>query len=87
MRRTGATWSGASQACWAAQALGYSVWRDDELPADRDYSAVIEERLRGQRAGGSEHQVLFVKRHGRPNADVQRDRVATFPLPLASQPS
>ncbi len=30
----------------ALRSLGYSVWRDDQLPAHRDYSEVIEERLR-----------------------------------------
>src|SRR5215469_14978213 len=34
----------------ALRALGYGVWRDDELPAHRDYSEVIEERLRAARA-------------------------------------
>jgi TolB-like protein len=34
----------------ALRALGYGVWRDDELPAHRDYSEVIEERLRGAKA-------------------------------------
>ena len=28
----------------ALRALGYGVWRDDELPAHRAYSEVIEER-------------------------------------------
>jgi adenylate cyclase len=28
------------------RSLGYTVWRDDELPAHRDYAEVIEERLR-----------------------------------------
>jgi len=32
------------------RALGYAVWRDDELPAHRAYSEVIEERLRAARA-------------------------------------
>ena len=32
------------------RALGYGVWRDDELPAHRDYAEVIEERLRGAKA-------------------------------------
>ena len=34
----------------ALRALGYGVWRDDELPAHQDYSRVIEERLRGAKA-------------------------------------
>ena len=29
---------------------GFSVWRDDELPAHRSYSDVIEERLKSARA-------------------------------------
>jgi adenylate cyclase len=34
----------------ALQALGYSVWRDDELPAHRAYSEVIEDRLAAAKA-------------------------------------
>ena len=34
----------------ALQAQGYAVWRDDALPAHRDYSEVIEERLRAAKA-------------------------------------
>lgn len=34
----------------ALRALGYEVWRDDELPAHRDYSEVLEERLRAAKA-------------------------------------
>jgi adenylate cyclase len=34
----------------ALRDLGYGVWRDDELPAHRDYSEVIEERLRAAKA-------------------------------------
>ncbi|MFI4933676.1 MAG: TIR domain-containing protein [Caulobacterales bacterium] len=34
----------------ALRALGYDVWRDDELPVHRDYSAVIEEHLREAKA-------------------------------------
>jgi adenylate cyclase len=34
----------------ALQALGYGVWRDDELPAHRAYAEVIEERLKGAKA-------------------------------------
>jgi adenylate cyclase len=32
------------------RALGYGVWRDDELPPHRAYSDVIEERIRAARA-------------------------------------
>ena len=34
----------------ALRALGYGVWRDEELPAHRDYAEVIEERLRAAKA-------------------------------------
>src|SRR5579884_1192203 len=34
----------------AMRALGYRVWRDDELPAHRSYSEVIEERLKAAKA-------------------------------------
>lgn len=34
----------------ALRALGYEVWRDDELPAHRAYAAVIEERLKAAAA-------------------------------------
>ncbi len=40
----------AKQIADALRALGYGVWRDDELPAHRDYSEVIEERLRAAKA-------------------------------------
>ena len=32
------------------RAQGYSVWRDDEIPAHRPYAEVIEERLRASKA-------------------------------------
>ncbi|HEY5288727.1 MAG TPA: TIR domain-containing protein, partial [Caulobacteraceae bacterium] len=34
----------------ALRGLGYGVWRDDELPAHRVYSEVIEERLKAAKA-------------------------------------
>ena len=34
----------------ALRAAGYSVWRDDELPAHRSYAEVIEERLNSAKA-------------------------------------
>ena len=40
----------ARQIVEALRGLGYGVWRDDELPAHRDYSEVIEERLRSAKA-------------------------------------
>jgi len=40
----------AKQIAEALRGLGYDVWRDDELPAHRDYSEVIEERLRAAKA-------------------------------------
>ncbi|MGL6043390.1 MAG: TIR domain-containing protein, partial [Sandaracinobacteroides sp.] len=45
--------SGAAQAqalAEAIRALGYDVWRDDQLPAHRVYADVIEERLREAKA-------------------------------------
>ena len=34
----------------ALRAQGYSVWRDDEIPAHKPYAEVIEERLRASKA-------------------------------------
>lgn len=34
----------------ALRALGYGVWRDDELPAHRAFAEVIEERLKASKA-------------------------------------
>jgi len=34
----------------ALRALGYNVWRDDQLPAHRSYAEVIEERLKAAKA-------------------------------------
>ena len=34
----------------ALRAQGYSVWRDDEIPAHKAYAEVIEERLRSSKA-------------------------------------
>ena len=34
----------------ALRALGYDIWRDDQLPAHRSYSDVIDERLRSAKA-------------------------------------
>jgi adenylate cyclase len=40
----------AQQVAEELRRSGYSVWRDDELPAHRAYGDVIEERLRGAKA-------------------------------------
>ena len=40
----------AQQVADALRGAGYTVWRDDELPAHRAYSDVIEERLRSAKA-------------------------------------
>jgi adenylate cyclase len=40
----------AQQVADTLRAAGYSVWRDDELPAHRSYGDVIEERLRSAKA-------------------------------------
>lgn len=40
----------AMMAAAALRALGYGVWRDDEIPAHLPYADVIEERLRAARA-------------------------------------
>ena len=40
----------AQQIAEALRALGYGVWRDDDLPPHRPYSEVIEERLRSAKA-------------------------------------
>src|SRR5690349_2762950 len=40
----------AKRVAEALRALGHSVWRDDELPAHRPYSEVIEERLSSAKA-------------------------------------
>ena len=40
----------AQQIADGLRALGYGVWRDDELPAHRSYADVIEERLKAAKA-------------------------------------
>src|SRR3990170_7614139 len=40
----------AEQVAQALRAQGYSVWRDDDLPAHRTYADVIEERLKAAKA-------------------------------------
>ena len=40
----------AKEIAEALQAEGFSVWRDDEIPAHKPYAEVIEERLRSSKA-------------------------------------
>jgi adenylate cyclase len=40
----------AKRVAEALRSVGYRVWRDDELPAHRPYSEVIEERLKSAKA-------------------------------------
>jgi adenylate cyclase len=40
----------AQEVAAALRSAGYNVWRDDELPAHRAYSDVIEERLHSAKA-------------------------------------
>jgi adenylate cyclase len=40
----------AKRVAEALRSLGYNVWRDDQLPAHRPYSEVIEERLKSANA-------------------------------------
>ncbi|WP_294122441.1 TIR domain-containing protein [Sphingomonas sp.] len=40
----------ANRAAEVLRGAGYSVWRDDELPAHRSYAEVIEERLKSAKA-------------------------------------
>ena len=42
--------SDAKRVAGGLRALGYEVWRDDQLPAHRAYAEVIEERLRSAKA-------------------------------------
>ncbi|MFI4932994.1 MAG: TIR domain-containing protein [Caulobacterales bacterium] len=58
----------------ALRALGLEVWWDDELPAHRDYSEVIEERLRSARAVVVAWSAEAVKSQWvRAEADVARE--------------
>src|SRR5216684_8608226 len=40
----------AQQVAEGLRALGYGVWRDDEIPAHRAYADVIQERLKAAKA-------------------------------------
>ena len=40
----------ANRVAEALRGLGYGVWLDDELPAHRSYTQVIEEQLKSSKA-------------------------------------
>ena len=48
--KAGSTGKQAQAVVEALRSLGFSVWIDDELPAHRAYSEVIEEQLRAAKA-------------------------------------
>ncbi len=58
----------------ALRALGYGVWRDDDLPAHRAYSDVIEERLKAAKAVVVVWSAEAAKSHWvRAEADAARE--------------
>src|SRR5579863_6247447 len=58
----------------ALRALGYNIWRDDELPAHRAYTEVIEERLKAAKAVVVIWSAEAVKSHWvRAEADAARE--------------
>ena len=82
----------ARQVADALRALGYEVWRDDELPAHRPYAEVIEERLSAAKAVVVIWSAEAVKsewvrseadraRNGRKLVQLTIDR-ATLPMPF-----
>ena len=71
----------------ALRALGYRVWRDDELPAHRDYSEVIEERLRAAKAVVVVWSAEAVKSQWvRAEADLAREAGTLVQLSLDGAP-
>ena len=71
----------------ALRALGYRVWRDDELPAHRDYSEVIEERLRAAKAVVVVWSAEAVKSQWvRAEADLAREAGTLVQLTLDGAP-
>src|SRR5215472_3162141 len=67
----------------ALRAIGYGVWRDDELPAHRDYSEVIEERLRAAKAVVVVWSAEAVKSQWvRAEADIAREAGTLVQLSL-----
>jgi adenylate cyclase len=77
----------AKQVAEALRALGYDVWRDDELPAHRDYSEVIEERLRAAKAVVVVWSAEAVKSQWvRAEADLAREAGTLVQLSLDALP-
>lgn len=71
----------------ALRALGYRIWRDDELPAHRDYSEVIEERLRAAKAVVVVWSAEAVKSQWvRAEADLAREAGTLVQLTLDGAP-
>ena len=77
----------AQQVAEALRGLGYAVWRDDELPAHRDYSEVIEERLRAAKAVVVLWSAEGVKSQWvRAEADIAREAGTMVQLTLDGAP-
>ena len=77
----------ASDIAQALRALGYGVWRDDALPAHRDYSEVIEERLRAAKAVVVVWSAEAVKSQWvRAEADIAREAGTLVQLTLDGTP-
>src|SRR5215831_1578895 len=77
----------ARQIAEALRAVGYGVWRDDELPAHRDYSEVIEERLRAAKAVVVVWSAEAVKSQWvRAEADIAREAGTLVQLTLDQAP-
>jgi adenylate cyclase len=71
----------------ALRNLGFGVWRDDELPAHRDYSEVIEERLRSAKAVVVVWSAEAVKSQWvRAEADLAREAGTLVQLNLDGAP-
>jgi TolB-like protein len=78
-----ATEAAAKRIAEALRDLGHSVWRDDELPAHRDYAEVIEERLRSAKAVVVVWSAESVKSQWvRAEADMAREAGALVQLSL-----
>ncbi|HEY5071243.1 MAG TPA: TIR domain-containing protein [Caulobacteraceae bacterium] len=82
-----ATADQAQRIAEALQALGCGVWRDDDLPAHRDYSEVIEERLRAAKAVVVVWSAEAVKSQWvRAEADLAREAGTLVQLTLDGAP-